>query len=484
MHGDSRKASSRYTAVVNSTATVSIVIPSYNYGRFLAEAVESALAQTVPALEVVIADDGSTDDSLAVAERYQRFATVRVLKLPHAGALATFNAGVQATRGAYFVVLSADDRLDPRFIERTLPLLEAHPDAAYVYTAYRMFGARFRVLPARPYDPHLLARRPYIIGTVLMRRAVFDAVGGYSGELDFGYEDWDLFVTLAQREWHGVPLPEVLFQYRQHQATSRNRLPFRLVLRARRQIYERHRSLYRWPLPIFLVSTVLDQQVLRLRALPRAIVRRLLLQRHVPEQPTACLIHDGDVGAARADQLAPALAAIGTVQRVTLSTEAAPWQNLLTRFGRELAGDRTVLVALAAWRRFRAWLRGTRGAIDTRATLYVAIGLDALLAAVIACLIHRAYLIYDPLHSWSRRSQRPLPALWGFLERVALWLTQAVVVQDSSLGAEITTRYALPYLEIQPIGGRAGLRNAGAALNVEIERARFEQLCKDLLARA
>jgi GT2 family glycosyltransferase len=469
---------------VSNAATVSIVIPSYNYGRFLAEAVESALAQTVPALEVIIADDGSTDDSLAVAERFQRFATVRVLKLPHAGAIATFNAGVQATRGTYFVILSADDRLDPRFIERTLPLLEAHPDAAYVYTAYRMFGARFRVLPARPYDPRLLARRPYIIGTVLMRRGVFDAVGGYSSELEVGYEDWDLYVSLAQREWHGVPLPEVLFHYRQHQTASRNRLPFRLVLRARRQIFERHRSLYRWPLPVFLAGTIIDHQLVRLQALPRALARRLVLPRHVSEHPTVCLVYDGDVGAARADQVAPALATTGLVQRITLSTEAAPWQNLLARFGRELAGDRTVLVALAAWRRFRAWLRGTRGAIDTRATVYFAIGLDALLAAVIACLIHRAYLIYDPLHSWSRRSQRPLPALWGFLERIALWLTQAVVVQDSGIGAEIVARYALPYLEIQPGSGRAGLRSAGTALHAEIERSRLEQLSKDLLARA
>jgi GT2 family glycosyltransferase len=469
---------------VSNATTVSIVIPSYNYGRFLSDAVQSALAQTVPALEIVIADDGSTDDSLAVAERFQRFANVRVLKLEHAGAIATFNTAVRATRGTFFVILSADDRLDPRFIERTLPLLDAHPAAAYVYTAYRMFGARLRTLPARPYDSHLLARRPYIIGTVLMRRAAFDAVGGYSTDLEFGYEDWDLYVTLAQREWRGVALPEVLFHYRQHRSASRNALPFRRVLEARRQIYERHQALYAYPLPLFLAITILDQQLLRLRAAPRAVLRRLMLPRRIPEHPTACVVYDGDVAAARAEQVAQALAVVGTVDRVILSTEAAQWQNLLLRFGRELARDRTVLAILAGWRRFRSWLRGTSHAIDAGATVYFAIGIDALLAVVIASIIHRGYVVYDPFHSWSRRSQRPLPAVWGFFERVALWLTQAVVVPDSTIGAEIVTRYRLPYLEIRPGPGRGGTRGAGAELDAGIERARLEQLCRDLLARA
>jgi GT2 family glycosyltransferase len=469
---------------VNSATTVSIVIPSYNYGRFLSDAVQSALAQTVPALEIVIADDGSTDDSLAVAERFQRFANVRVLKLEHAGAIATFNTAVHATRGDFFVILSADDRLDPRFIERTLPLLEAHPEAAYVYTAYRMFGARLRTLPARPYDPHLLARRPYIIGTVLMRRAAFDAVGGYSTDLEFGYEDWDLYVTLAQREWRGVPLPEVLFHYRQHGSTSRNALPFRRVIEARQQIYERHRELYAYPLPLFLAITILDQQLLRLRAAPRAVLRRLTLPRRIPAHPTACVVYDGDVAAARAEQVAQALAVVGTVDRVILSTEAAPWQSLLARFGREITGDRTMLTILAGWRRFRNWLRATGRAIDEGATVYFAIGNDALLAVVVASFIHRAYVVYDPFHSWSRRSQRPIPAVWGFLERIALWLAQAVVVPDSTIGAEIVARYGLPYLEIRPGSGRAGTRDSEAELDAAIERARLDQLCRDLLTRA
>src|ERR1051326_1670993 len=95
---------------------VSIVITSYNYERFLAEAISSALRQDYPNVEVVVVDDGSTDESVAVASSFP----VRVLARPHEGLAAAVAAGIAAANGDFIVHLNADDLLHPAFVSRSM----------------------------------------------------------------------------------------------------------------------------------------------------------------------------------------------------------------------------------------------------------------------------------------------------------------------------------------------------------------------------
>ncbi|MGH2343779.1 MAG: glycosyltransferase family 2 protein, partial [Chloroflexota bacterium] len=259
-----REAGDALAGSGSARTRVSIVIPCYNYGRFLREAVESALAQTLPAHEILIIDDGSTDQSPTIARALAALPGVRLIEQTNQGAVATFNAGVRAGVGEYFVVLSADDRLDPYFLERTVPLLRDQPGTAYVFTAYRMFGARRRSLPALPYSGRRLRLRPYISATSLVRRSAFDEVGGFTTNMEGGVEDWDFFLALEQRGWSAVALPEVLFHYRQHERGNRNALSFHQVLAVRSQIYRNHARLYRLPLTPWLALTAATELLLRL----------------------------------------------------------------------------------------------------------------------------------------------------------------------------------------------------------------------------
>lgn len=121
----------------------SVVISSYNYGSFIAEAVDSVLAQSVPALEIVIVDDGSTDGTPALlAERYAHDARLRVIVQPNAGQLSAFVTGVAAACGDVIGFLDADDRWEPDHLER---LARAYADPARfdaVHTNLRCFGQR------------------------------------------------------------------------------------------------------------------------------------------------------------------------------------------------------------------------------------------------------------------------------------------------------------------------------------------------------
>src|SRR5829696_2931566 len=108
---------------------VSVVVPCYNQARFLGEAIESVLAQSHPLFEVVVVDDGSTDDTSEVAARYPG---VRLVRQENRGLSGARNAGLARSRGEYVVFLDADDRLLPGALEAGVERLGANPQCAFV----------------------------------------------------------------------------------------------------------------------------------------------------------------------------------------------------------------------------------------------------------------------------------------------------------------------------------------------------------------
>ena len=199
---------------------VSIIIPCFNYGRFLSEAVESALDQTHVPLDVIVIDDGSTDDSYEVASRF--VPAIDVLTQPNSGLVAVLNRGLREAKGDYFVILSADDVLQPSYVETLLTALVEQPSAAYAYSAMEYFGARSGVFPAKPFSPALLLAGNYVNATALTRRADALAVGGFHSNPENAWEDWDFWLRLLERGRYGVAVPEPLLRYRRHESTSRN----------------------------------------------------------------------------------------------------------------------------------------------------------------------------------------------------------------------------------------------------------------------
>jgi glycosyltransferase involved in cell wall biosynthesis len=115
---------------------VSVVIPSYNHARFVATAIESALAQTLEPTEVVIVDDGSTDDTVAILDRYRHTdGRVRVLLGRHAGIGATYTLGVAEARCEFVAFLESDDAWAPTYLSETVGYLRRHPGVDWVNTS-------------------------------------------------------------------------------------------------------------------------------------------------------------------------------------------------------------------------------------------------------------------------------------------------------------------------------------------------------------
>jgi glycosyltransferase involved in cell wall biosynthesis len=195
-----------------------VLIPSYNYGRFVTEAVESALAQTHPHREIMVVDDGSTDDTRARLTPYMD--RIRYIYQENQGPDAARNTGIRASQGEFIGLLDADDLWHPCKLELQLRVFQEHPTAGLVAAegvddldeGWPTLDGQTPRLTAFTVEDLVISSR-FGASSVLLRRACLDTVGHFE---DFpGVEDRDLWLRIAERfEVHKLLLP--LWWYRVH----------------------------------------------------------------------------------------------------------------------------------------------------------------------------------------------------------------------------------------------------------------------------
>jgi len=193
---------------------VSIVIPCYNPTNFLRETVDSALAQTYKPTEVILVNDGSDKPEACELLRSLAPRVTRCIDQANLGLAAARNAGFREAKGKYVLPLDADDRVAASFAAECVAALRTHAEAAFAYTDYRVFGDTDYVERLGDYNLYGLLDRNAIVYASLVRRADWELVGGYDESLRLGYEDWDFWLRLGERERFGYHFPRVLFQYR------------------------------------------------------------------------------------------------------------------------------------------------------------------------------------------------------------------------------------------------------------------------------
>jgi glycosyltransferase involved in cell wall biosynthesis len=207
-----------------SRPTVSVVIPTYNQARFLAEAVESALGQSEPPLQVIIVDDGSTDDTPAVLEALGD--AVLTIRKANAGVAAARNSGARAARGDLLAFLDSDDRWMPTKLERQVDRFVADPRIGLAHCGLRHIDAAGNPIDERldgqegdVKEQFLLLDRAVLLAgssTMTVRRDQFEMLGGFDERLAFS-ADWDLGYRIARTRPIAF-VPEPLLEYRIHGA--------------------------------------------------------------------------------------------------------------------------------------------------------------------------------------------------------------------------------------------------------------------------
>lgn len=205
---------------------IAVIIPAFNQSQFLAEAIESVLTQTRQADDVIVVDDGSTDDTAAVVAE---FPAVRLIRQDNLGPSAARNTGLRGCKTSYIVFLDADDRLLPNALESALACMSTHPDCAFVYGGHRRISEDGHplgpdVVRLLNGDAHLALLRQNLVGppmTALFRRDYLLAVNGFDETLRH-CEDYDIYLRLARR-YPVASYPTLIAEHRMHgQAASNN----------------------------------------------------------------------------------------------------------------------------------------------------------------------------------------------------------------------------------------------------------------------
>ncbi|MFA6428032.1 MAG: glycosyltransferase family A protein [Candidatus Buchananbacteria bacterium] len=181
---------------------ISIIIPVYNQANEIISCLTSIQQQTFKDFEVIVVDDGSTDNLALVLAPYQT--KIKLIKQINQGAPAARNAGFALSQGKYLLFCDADVVLQPTMLEKMFKILESQPELAYVYSAYK-FG--WKMYRGWPYSVEKLKKINVAHTTSLIRRLAFP---GWDEKIK-RLQDWDLWLTIMERGGQGYWLPEVLF---------------------------------------------------------------------------------------------------------------------------------------------------------------------------------------------------------------------------------------------------------------------------------
>ncbi|MFA4833543.1 MAG: glycosyltransferase family A protein [Patescibacteria group bacterium] len=187
---------------------ISIIIPIYNQADKLHKCLDSILAQTYRDYEVIIVDDGSSDDVQKIIKKYEGKLIVKCQKSKvNLGAPAARNRGFRESRGGYLFFCDADVVLASCALETMLMALKSHPEAGYAYSSF--FWGR-KLFKLGPFSEERLKQMPYINTMSLIRREAFPK-GGWDESIK-KFQDWDLYLTMLENGHKGFWLDKVLFK--------------------------------------------------------------------------------------------------------------------------------------------------------------------------------------------------------------------------------------------------------------------------------
>lgn len=223
---------------------VSVIIPCYNQGAYLEDAVSSVLAQTFQDFEIIVVNDGSTDEETnRRLSDFQRPKT-RVLATANQGLAMARNNGIQSASGEYILPLDADDRISASYLEKAVCILDQQPDIGIVYCLADTFGAVQGLWPAPEFSLRQMLLGNLIFCSAVFRKSDWIDAGGYRSNMSHGWEDWDFWLSLIGRGRGVYRIPEILFHYHVKQVSMVKSMDVAKRVEMHLQVMRNHKELY------------------------------------------------------------------------------------------------------------------------------------------------------------------------------------------------------------------------------------------------
>jgi glycosyltransferase involved in cell wall biosynthesis len=195
---------------------LSVIIPYYNLGNYLDETITSVLKSTYPSIEIIIVNDGSTDNkSIATLEKYRHFKNISIIDKTNTGLADSRNIGAQAAQGYFMAFLDADDTVESSYFTKAITLLKQYDNVHFVGCWTRYFGNSKAIWPTFNPEPPLLLTHNLINSSSLVYKTwAFLSSGKNDSDFKIGLEDYASVICMKSNGLNGVAIPELLFNYR------------------------------------------------------------------------------------------------------------------------------------------------------------------------------------------------------------------------------------------------------------------------------
>jgi glycosyltransferase involved in cell wall biosynthesis len=225
---------------------VSVIITCYNYARYLTDAVESVVHQTYKDFDIIIVNDGSTDETQEVAEslidKYSNKKISLINQVNSGQPAIARNLGIENSKSEYILCLDADDKIEQTMLQECVEVIENNHNIDFVYTDRLDFNDIEEIVPAKEFNFEQLKYENHISYCALFRRDMWEKIGGYRTNVK-GCEDWDFWVAAGARGFIGKRVPKALFHYRRHETGVFQGVQWRLH-EALAQIVENNAEVY------------------------------------------------------------------------------------------------------------------------------------------------------------------------------------------------------------------------------------------------
>lgn len=225
---------------------VSIIIPCYNQGKYVSDAINSALKQTYKNTEIVCINDGSTDNSSKIIKTFaDKYKNILFIDEPlNKGIISARNTAILSSNGEYILPLDADDTIEPSYVEKAVKILDTKPDIGIVYCKVKLFGRINKNADLKSFDKSSFLYQNCIHNTAMYRKKDFIEVGMYKDNMKYGAEDYDLWLSLVEQGFSVYQMDEFLFNYRQYKEVSRTKTSKQNIDKVWKSLITNHKKLY------------------------------------------------------------------------------------------------------------------------------------------------------------------------------------------------------------------------------------------------
>ena len=223
---------------------ISVIIPCYNLGQYIQEALYSVAAQTFQDYEIIVINDGSTDKKTNQILGGLECSKLKLITTANQGLAKARNTGILQSTGQYILPLDADDKIAPTYLEKALDILEKSKNVGIVYCKAEFFGEENFEWDLPEYSLSRMLIDNLIFASAFFRRDDWEKIGGYRSEMIYGWEDYDFWLSIIELERKVYLIPERLFYYRKRRDSMVNQMTQENKFASYKKIVNNHKELY------------------------------------------------------------------------------------------------------------------------------------------------------------------------------------------------------------------------------------------------